>query len=245
MERKCDDGVQWGPPLRILAPIFDFINHGSGRTEGSTGGANAAFGINNEKLFDMHDASLVVRASRDIAAGEEVLIDYGESARPAWRCLTSYGFIPEYDSLEVGSEREGGESAENVAELWMHGRRFEVEPHSVPVELVEVAKVQAMLDSQDNDEREDKKRAEGDGDSGDMLTPSVARAIAKRSKEAAFNLITEPEAANAEEEWDDPEYVRSASLAALLCWSQHRTLLEFADNLKFFSASLASEAAEG
>lgn len=245
MERKCDDGVQWGPPLRILAPIFDFINHGPGSAEGSTGGANAAFGIDNERIFDMHDASLVVRASRDLAAGEEVRINYGDAARPAWRCLTSYGFVPEYDDAEAGSGGEGGDSAENVAELWMHGRRFEVEPHSVPVELVEVATVQAMLDSQDNDGRKENEEVEGDGDGGDMLTPSVARAIAKRATEAAFNLITEPEAANAEEEWDDPEYVRSASLAALLCWSQHRTLLVFAENLKLFSASLVSEAAEG
>jgi hypothetical protein len=35
VERKCsEDGAQLGPPLRILAPIFDFINHASSRTTG-------------------------------------------------------------------------------------------------------------------------------------------------------------------------------------------------------------------
>jgi hypothetical protein len=56
VERKCsEDGAQLGPPLRILAPIFDFINHASSRTTG------------------MHEAKLVVRALGDIGEGEEVL----------------------------------------------------------------------------------------------------------------------------------------------------------------------------
>ena len=244
MERKCEDGVQWGPPLRILAPIFDFINHGSSHIKGSTGGANAFFGIDNERIFDMDDASLIVRASRDITPGEEVLINYGDATRPAWRCLTSYGFVPEYDSFEVESLGDGGESAENVAELWMHGRRYEVEPHSVPMELVEMTTMNAMLDSEGDDDREDNIRGKNDGNSGAVLTPFVARTISKRATEAAMNLITEPEVTRSKEEWDNPEYVRSAFLANKLCWSQHRVLLAFAENLKLFSASLASETTE-
>ncbi len=54
-------------------------------------------------MCNTQDAKLVVRATRDIAEGEEVLIDYGDSARPAWRCLTLYVFVQEYDvDLEVG-----------------------------------------------------------------------------------------------------------------------------------------------
>ncbi|KAL7442187.1 hypothetical protein ACHAXM_008649 [Skeletonema potamos] len=69
VERKCsEDGAQLGPPLRILAPIFDFINHASSRTS-----ANAEFGVENEHMCDMHEAKLVVRALGDIGEGEEVL----------------------------------------------------------------------------------------------------------------------------------------------------------------------------
>jgi hypothetical protein len=237
VERTCKDGVQWGPPLRILAPIFDFINHGSSHAPSSSGGsANAHFGIENvERLCDLHDARLVVRATRDLMDGEEVLIDYGDSARPAWRCLTSYGFVPEYGDSEEVAEEEMND--ENVAELWMNGLRFEVDTQSVPYDLVEVAAAQSLLDKSIEDE--DDSDDEGDG----MLTPLVAHAIAKRATEAAFNLILEPEMVDSEEDWDSPEFVHAMSLAALLRWSQHNVLLSFAENLKLFSGATAERVA--
>lgn len=208
------------------------------------GSANANFGIeNSEKLCCSQNAKLVVRAVRDMVEGEEVLIDYGDSARPAWRCLTSYGFVPEYD---VNSEVEvvDEEHVENVAELWMNGLRFEVDTQSVPFDLVEVAAAQALLDhSFDDDDHDgiDEEEAEAFGASvgggAGMLTPFVARAIAKRATEAAFNLVTEPEMVNSEEDWDSPEFVHAMSLAALLRWSQHKVLLAFAENLELFSSS--------
>mmetsp|Transcript_12909 Transcript_12909/g.28058 ORF Transcript_12909/g.28058 Transcript_12909/m.28058 type:complete len:451 (+) Transcript_12909:750-2102(+) len=227
VERTCEDGVQWGPPLRILAPIFDFINHGSSRTKGK-GSANASFGIENKLMCNMHDAKFVVRAARDILEGEEVLIDYGDSARPAWRCLTSYGFVPEYDAK---SEVVDEEQVENVAELWMNGLRFEVDTQSVPFDLVEVAAAQALYDDSSEDDNE--REGEEDG----ILTPFVAQAIAKRATEAAFNLILEPEMVETEKVWDSPEFVHAMSLAALLRWSQHKVLLAFAENLNEFSSS--------
>mmetsp|Transcript_27603 Transcript_27603/g.50255 ORF Transcript_27603/g.50255 Transcript_27603/m.50255 type:complete len:563 (-) Transcript_27603:146-1834(-) len=237
VERKCEDGVQWGPPLRILAPIFDFINHGSSRDGAAEGSANARFGIENDRMCDTRDARLVVRAARDIDEGEEVLIDYGDSARPAWRCLTSYGFVPDYDvsSEAYEDEDEDGRNVENVAELWMNGLRFEVDPHSVPFDLVEVAAAQAMFDDS-VDEGDDAEDGEGGA-----FTPSIARAIAKRATAAAFNLITEPEMVDSEEDWDSPELVTAASLAALLRWSQHKVLLAFAENLNLFSSSEQAE----
>lgn len=36
---------------------------------------------------------------------------------------------------------------------------------------------------------------------------------------------------DSEEDWDSPEFVHAASLAALLRWSQHKVLLAFAENL--------------
>lgn len=142
------------------------------------GSANANFGIENEHMCDMHEAKLVVRAARDISEGEEVLIDYGDSARPAWRCLTSYGFVPEYD---VNAQVVDEERVENVAELWMNGLRFEVDAQSVPFDLVEVAAAQALLDQSFNDDDDDNDLDEdGDevfGGGAGMLTASVARAL--------------------------------------------------------------------
>ena len=164
-----------------------------------------------------------------------VLIDYGDSARPAWRCLTSYGFVPEYNiDLEIDTDEEE-QNVEHVAELWMNGQRFEVDPHSVPFDLVEVAAAQALLDQEDDEVEEEEEE-------DNLLTPYVARAIAKRATEAAFNLITEPEMVDSEEDWDSPELVHAASLAGLLRWSQHKVLLAFADNLKLFSSSPLEEA---
>ena len=68
----------WCSSLRILAPIFDFINHASSLCEGE-GFANAYFGLENlsEGSFtekdNLHDSViLVVRARRDINKDEEI-----------------------------------------------------------------------------------------------------------------------------------------------------------------------------
>ena len=37
--------MQWGPPLRVVAPVFDMINHG-GR-----GSANACFDVEDKCMF--------------------------------------------------------------------------------------------------------------------------------------------------------------------------------------------------
>ena len=39
--------MQWGPPLRVVAPVFDMINHG-GR-----GSANARFVVEDKCMFDL------------------------------------------------------------------------------------------------------------------------------------------------------------------------------------------------
>jgi hypothetical protein len=105
--------------------------------------------------------------------------------------LTSYGFVPDYDVSSEASD-EDGQNVENVAELWMNGLRFEVDPHSVPFDLAEVATAQAMFDDSDGE-----GDARDDGEGG-AFTPSIARAIAKRATAAAFNLITEPEISSSE-----------------------------------------------
>ena len=81
---KRHDG--FGPTLRLIAPIFDFINHG-----GSI--ANSSFKLEDDSLDNMYVISseeselnkkpaLVVRATKAIEADNEVLINYGDSAKP-------------------------------------------------------------------------------------------------------------------------------------------------------------------
>ena len=233
--------------MRIIAPIFDFINHGSslitkkdGEGGSTAAAANACFGIENERMYDLQDARLVVRATRDVAEGEEILIDYGDSARPNWRCLTSYGFVPEQD---INSDDAADEDQSNdVAELWMNGLRFEVDTKSVPYDLVEVASAQFLLDQTLEDDHADQDEEENEyvgGEEGEglVLTRDVARAIAKRATEAAFNLILEPDIDDSEEVWDAPEFVHAMNLAMLLRWSQHKVLMAFAENLTLFASS--------
>lgn len=216
MERKAEDGIQWGPPLRLVAPIFDFINHASSKTIGKFM-ANAEFNLEGEKLGDIHNAKLVVRAIKDITEDEEVLIDYGDSARPAWKCLNSYGFVPVYDPKNDVTE-DG--FVENVAELWMNGLRFEVDPHSIPFDLVEVGKEQAMLDGE--------LTIETDIDD-ETLSPAAVKTIAKRSSEAALHLLLVPDASD---ENDSLEYRHSVQLAVALRKSQYDVLEAFTENLK-------------
>ena len=80
--RSCQlespDGAQWGPPLHVVAPIFDYFNHASSAGSGD-GYANASFRLEGDWL--------VVRARRKIEESEEILLDYGVHARPQWNCL--------------------------------------------------------------------------------------------------------------------------------------------------------------
>ena len=126
--RSCQlesaDGAQWGPPLHVVAPIFDFFNHASS-VESGDGYANASFQLEGDWL--------VVRARQPINQSEEVLLDYGVHARPQWNCLNHYGFVPasrdidedgQYNEEEEEEEEEGND--EDVAEVFIAGSRFEV-----------------------------------------------------------------------------------------------------------------------
>ena len=100
---ECDDR-----PLRLLAPVFDCFNHDTV--------PNAAFALEGSQL--------VVRATRPISRDSEVFISYGEqSTRPSWRCLLSYGFVPEDDD-------------DDTTEVNLDGQRFEVSSTSVSEDLV-------------------------------------------------------------------------------------------------------------
>ena len=76
---------------------------------------------------------MIVKALDDIGADEEVYISYGSAAtQPAWKCLFSYGFVPEYRDQDGISVFE-----DDVAEITLEdGRITEVGPTEIPFDLV-------------------------------------------------------------------------------------------------------------
>jgi hypothetical protein len=206
--------------LRVLAPIFDFINHGSIQVGGKAC-VNAQFQLENGD-------SLVVRALRDLHEDQEVLIDYGESARPAWKCLLSYGFVPHYNHIPGPKEEATADSDEedNVAEVYMDGQRYEVGPSQVPFDMVAAA-----FES-------DHPVVDEEAEIGVSLTPEVALKLADRISDVAFYLLLEPERDLSD---DDPAApptpfeVISSREAAALRWSQHRVLMACSLGLREFA----------
>lgn len=223
------DGIQLRPSLRVLAPIFDFINHGSRRHDG-IGSANAYFGLEE---VDDGDLSLVVRARNDIDANEEVLIDYGDSARPAWRCLASYGFVPNYRLTSPDDELDEGEEDESVAEIFMDGTRYEVGSHTVPYEMVEAASIALLEENQGPEVLDDSIGDGNENPSVNLLTPEVALRIAKRVSDASFQLLLDP--AGNEERNHHGSILIAKQLSGALRWSQHKVLLNCAIGLRDYA----------
>ena len=116
---ESSDGAQWGPPLHVVAPIFDFFNHASSAGSGD-GYANASFRLEGDWL--------VVRARRNIDESEEILLDYGVHARPQWNCLNHYGFVPSSRDIDEDDQDHEADhhNDETVAEVFIAGNRFEV-----------------------------------------------------------------------------------------------------------------------
>lgn len=221
------DGIQLCPPLRVIAPIFDFINHGSSQYDGN-GSANAFFGLEGEGF----DQALVVRARKDIGAGQQVLIDYGDSARPAWRCLANYGFVPNYRIL--GSDEEACDGADEcVAEVFYNGCRYEVSSHTIPTELVEAAHV-AYLEEEEGARAFE--MAMNPEVNSDLLPSEVALRLAKRISDAAFDLVIEHPEDNCNIKNVSEAESMAAELAKALRWSQHQVLLACALGLRDYAA---------
>jgi hypothetical protein len=103
--------------LRVMVPVFDLMNHHYEP---------------NAEFFRKGDY-MTLRALRDIEADKEVLVHYGSSTMPVWKCLFSYGFIPSIDEVYE----------HNTAEIIIVDddddctNRFEVSPTEIPFELVQ------------------------------------------------------------------------------------------------------------
>ena len=217
VEKTLDDGLV--ESLRLLAPVFDFVNHRSPATAG----------------FELEgDDRLVVRALEDMSRDQEVTIDYGESTRPAWKCLSSYGFVPTFPSP---SEEET-----TLAEVYMDGIRYEVGPTAVPETMIAAAADSLLLD----DASLMKDGIPELPDAIVELTPEIAIRLARRISDSAYyllvDLLGESSIGNTldkaimlqrlEENVDDVEELRtkeallSMQLATSLRFNQHRILLK-------------------
>ena len=227
---------------RVLAPIFDFINHGS--QNAATGSANAYFALEEEEQQSTESSSsssniekyLVVRSMKDISQDEEVKMDYGGSARPAWKCLLSYGFVPEYKRT-----MDNADGGENLAEVYMKGVRYEVSDDSVPIDMVADATPLQWLEDEDDQQTNDTNATPPEL----VLTPDIALRIAERIADAAYYLLLEPEQilddSDSKEVPPTPFEVISKQLAASLRWSQHRILLTCAAGLTQFAKENSKE----
>jgi hypothetical protein len=182
-----------GRDVRCLVPIFDLINH--------HGTPNAEYSLRGN--------SLVVTALSDLKEGEPILIDYGDAARPAYKCLASYGFVPEFD--------EDDESA--TAEVYMNGVRYEVGRSSIPEAMVAAL----TMDDPQNVVPDDI-----------VLTPELAIRLAGRLADASFQLLLDPlaDAQINEQTARNP----SLRLAKEMRWHQHRVLSSCSRGLKDWAA---------
>lgn len=192
--------------LRILAPVFDFLNHDSFL-------CNAGFALEQKTIEDLLSPSsskmeLVVRALRDISSNEEILIDYGPSARSPSTCLFSYGFIPD----DVASE------SLFEAAIYFNNQKYFVGRDSIPYELV--AEVFFSNPQQQDKEPE--------------LTPEVARFIAElASDESKIREFKDPQndLEKLEKTFKDDLELFSLSLGLRLRNLEYKSLKSFSTNL--------------
>jgi hypothetical protein len=232
---------------RVLAPIFDFINHGSRGDDDNKHNANAFFGLERRHSEQGNDEEyLVVRALHKLDANEEVLIDYGESTRPAWKCLLSYGFVPQLNEHTQG---------ENLAEVYMMGTRYEVTTDTIPVGMVAAVAASVVGDSplqQDGDDGHGIQTSNDIQPEDIVLTPDVARKIARRISDVGYFLLLEPEL-DPYDDFDEgesfdlltPSEVLSYRLAASLRWQQHKVLLACAKGLENYAKEEEEQATQG
>jgi hypothetical protein len=232
------DGSQSGPPIRLLAPVFDLINHGGKAL------TNAEFRLEEE---DQEQGSkdndgatgtrLVVRATRDLDVNEQVLIDYGGSAHPAWTCLASYGFVPPPFQQGGNDDDDEEDDDEHVAEVVIGGIRYEVTPLSIPEGMV--ASVAASSNGKPGSDLIEMDLNETPA-ADDDLTPDIAIVLARRMSDFAATLdvleTEEPSEQNDDNKDElsllSPEQLVSSKLASSLRLNQHRILIACSTGLR-------------
>lgn len=253
-------------PIRVLAPLFDLINHGSSYS-GRPKSVNAEFGLELVSIDELNvndtnestrsdnrrlkTGQLVVRATRNMAMDEEVLIDYGPSTRPAWRCLLSYGFVPTTTTYISSPTEEKNDMKEamvvdedETAEVYMGGQRYEVGSTSIPFDMV-IAVVSSLQAEEGKLGSEDENGEGEEGPEDIALTPPVVQRLSQRLVDAASYLIQEPELGDARN--SDPSSIAATTtttvtspiqakqislhLAASLRWSHRQVLVACAKGL--------------
>ena len=180
--------AHYGQDIRCLIPVFDMINHSN----------------NPNAEFLLQNGSLVVRALHNLETGEQIVIDYGTSARPASRCLASYGFVPDFSPEDDSA----------TAEVYLDGVRYDVGPSSIPEGMV----IALMNDDPHNLPEEA------------VLTPDIAIRLARRLADVSFQLLLDP--LEPEQDDDTATALLSNHLAKSMRWYQHRVLSSCSTGLR-------------
>ena len=195
-------------PVRLLAPVFNFFNHGS-KTFPGPGCPNAG--------FEVEEDCLVVRATKDIFESEEVLISYGDSAETTWRCLLNYGYLPGYDD----------EDERNTVELVVDGVRASIGAGSVPFELA-VAAAKACAEEEG---------AVFNDDDNPLSAKAVYR-IADRARAEAEDLLVDLKGIVESLETDEHVEKHSRRLVQGFRESQSEVLASWSSSLRAFGDTL-------
>jgi hypothetical protein len=76
----------------------------------------------------MKGDELVVRATR-----RSPYYTYGDSTRPAWKCLLNYGLGPHFSRIPVAGGPPADERDDvNLAEICLDGKQYHVGPYPFP-----------------------------------------------------------------------------------------------------------------
>jgi len=209
----------YGPALRLLAPVFDCINHGGTM-------ANAQFTL-EENPGD--PPALVVFATQQIEVGQELTINYGESAKPEWKCLSSYGFLPTPQEL-FNAETDEDDSS---AEIYINGKRYEINASVIPTDLVYDVADLLRLERQQDSQHLPQDGAE-DEDENYPLTAEVALHIAARVNDVACQLNENQESL----EGRSPSERYALDVASQLRSRQYDTLVATAAGLREYAMRL-------
>jgi hypothetical protein len=140
-------------------------------------------------------------------------------------------------------EDEDDEEGENLAEVYMKGKRYEVTDDTVPVEMVADATAFQRVEPLSDD---DEANNDNEESLEIVLTAEIALRISERISDAAYYLLLEPEQIldiHDDNDKDQPTTfeIISKKLAASLRWSQHRTLLACADGLRRYAKESKEE----
>jgi hypothetical protein len=94
--------------IRVLVPFLDLVNHSSNSPN------SQVHLIDPEK----DNAWFALKAIRDIPAGKEILVSYGNGIQSSVEILSNYGFVPRDNKMDRLMLEKGGNDIFTALESW-------------------------------------------------------------------------------------------------------------------------------